>query len=393
MPLMGISLFFAIAPAQSQTSLTRAQQVQAHKQKAQEYLATNKPDLAIPEFKAIVTLEPNNIDARGNLGVLYFFRGAFAEAIPQLRAALKLQPTLWKIQALLGTAELRTGDTQDGLSDLEKSFPNLTEKKIQIDTGLQLIDIYSAAGRLDRAAAIASTLREIDPTNAELAYSTYRLYSDLTDESRLTLSVLAPKSARMHQMMAHELSRQGKTAEALENYSLALKIDPNLPGLRFEYAELINSSKAAGGPDVAEKEYLAALKANPNDAKSECRLGDIAAQRNDLPKAQEYYARALKLQPDDPEANIGMAKVLMSSNQPEKAEALLKHAIQVDPTIAVAHFRLSTLYRQTGRPEEAKQELGEYQNYKDMKEKLREMYRAMQLEPGKLTPDETDVQN
>jgi len=393
MPLLGVSLFFAIAPAQSQTSPTREQRVQVHKQKAEEYLAANKPDLAIPEFKAIVTLEPNNKDARGNLGVLYFFRGAFAEAVPQLRAALKLQPTLWKIQALLGTAELRTGDTQGALADLEKSFPNLTEKKIQIDTGLQLIDIYSAAGRLDRAAAIASTLREIDPTNAELAYTAYRLYSDLTDESRLTLSVLAPKSARMHQMMAHELSRQGKTAEALENYSLALKIDPNLPGLRFEYAELINSSKAAGGPDVAEKEYAAALKANPNDAKSECRLGDIAAQRNDLPKAQEYYTRALKLQPDDPEANIGMAKVLMSSNQPEKAEALLKHAIQVDPTIAVAHFRLSTLYRQTGRPEEAKQELSEYQKYKDMKEKLREMYRAMQLEPGKISPDETDAQN
>ena len=393
MPLLGISLFFAITPAQSQTSPTREQQVQSHKQKAQEYLSTNKPELAIPEFKAIVTLEPNNVDARGNLGVLYFFRGAFAEAIPQLRTALKLQPTLWKIQSLLGTAELRTGDVQSALADLEKSFSNLTEKKIKTDTGLQLIDIYSAAGNLDKAATIASTLRELDPTNVELAYTTYRLYSDLTDESRLTLSVLGPKSARTHQMMAHELSRQGKTTEALENYSEALKVDPNLPGLRFEYAELINSSKAAGGPEAAEKEFVAALKLNPNDAKSESRLGDIAAQRNDLTKAQEHYARALKLQPDDPEANIGMAKVLMSLNQPEKAEPLLKHAIQLDPTIAVAHFRLSTLYRQTGRTEEAKQELVEYQKYKDMKEKLRETYRAMQLEPGKQTPDDTDVQN
>src|SRR5271169_7212073 len=31
-------------------------------------------------------------------------------AIPQFRAALKLRPSLWKIQALLGIAEKRTGD-------------------------------------------------------------------------------------------------------------------------------------------------------------------------------------------------------------------------------------------------------------------------------------------
>jgi hypothetical protein len=65
----------------------------------------------------------------------------------------------------------------------------------------------------------------------------------------------------------------------------------------------------------------------------------------------------------------------------------------LDPTSALAHFRLATIYRQTERTDDAKRELEEYQKYKDMKEKLREMYRAMRLEPGKQDPDDADNHN
>jgi tetratricopeptide (TPR) repeat protein len=325
--------------------------------------------------------------------VLLFFQEAYAGAIPQLRVALKLQPTLWKIQALLGMAEKRTGDIKSALGDLERAFPKLAEKKIRMDTGMELIEIYSSAGELEKAAATVSVLRELDPTNVEITYTAYRIYSDLTDESRLSLSVAGPKSARMHQMMAHELARQGKADEAIENYRQALSIDPKLPGLHFELAEMLNNSSTAGGPEEAEKEYQAALALNPFDEKSEFRLGDIAAVRGDLKEAGNRYSRALQLQPDDPEANVGMAKVLMSVDQPEQAERLLAKAIQLDPTMAVAHFRLSTIYRQAGRADDAKRELDEYQKYKDMKEKLREIYRAMRLEPSKQQHDDTDPHN
>jgi Tfp pilus assembly protein PilF len=83
----------------------------------------------------------------------------------------------------------------------------------------------------------------------------------------------------------------------------------------------------------------------------------------------------------------------MSLGQLDKAEALLKHATAVDPTIAKAHFRLSTIYRQTGKTEEAKHELVEYQKYKDMKEKLKTMYRTMRLEPSKPEPDDAEANN
>jgi tetratricopeptide (TPR) repeat protein len=377
-------------PCAPQTPPTRQQQIESHMKQAQAYLRDNKPDLAIAEFKAVVALDPKNVDARGNIGVLLFFQGAYADAIPHLRAALKLQPNLWKIQALLGLAEKRTGDSNAAIGDLQKAFPNLQEQKIRVQTGMELIDSYSTAGDLAKAAPIISELREMDPTNAELIYTAYRIYSDLLDETRLSLVLVAPNSARVHQMMAHELARQGHTEEAIANYREALKIDPNASGLHFELAEILNTE--ASRRDEAEKEYQAALASNPGDEKSECKLGDIAAVQGNAKAAMNYYEAALKLDPNDSDALVGLAKSDMTMNDPEKALPLLEQAAKLDPTSAVAHFRLSTLYRKLGRMDDANRELEDYQKYKAMKEKLRETYHQMRLQPDKKAEEE-DARN
>jgi tetratricopeptide (TPR) repeat protein len=385
-----IFFFFFLGSPQcvSQSAASRQQQIESHSRQAQEYLKENKLDLAGAEFGAIVALDPNNLDARGNLGVLLFFQGKYAEAIPQLRAALKLRPTLWKIQALLGIGEKRTGDLKEARGDLEKAFAQVQEEKIRIETGMELIDLYSQTDNLDKAAATVSVLRAMEPTDRAILYSAYRVYSDLADESVLSLAMVAPKSAQMHQLMAHELAKNGHTPEAIENYRAALKIDPQLPGLHFELAEMLNTS--SDGQAEAASEYKKALALNPFDEASECRLGDIAAQRNDLKEAYERYTRAVQLRPDDADASIGLAKVLMSMNQLQKAGQLLEHAIQLDPTSALAHFRLSTVYRRTGRTADAHHEIEQYQKYKDMKEKLRDLYHAMLVEPAKKEADDTE---
>jgi tetratricopeptide (TPR) repeat protein len=375
-------LVSGVSSSFSQSNPSRQQEVESHARKAAEYLKENKPDLAAPEFKAIVALDPNNVDARGNLGVILFFQGAYGDAIPELRGALKLKPTLWKIQALLGIAEKRAGDIDAGRHDLEQAFPKVQEEKIRIEAGMELVEIYSGTGDLDKAAAMVSILRKLDPTNEAVLYIAYRVYSDLVAESLLSLSVVDPNSAHMHQAMAHELAKRGNTAEAIENYRAALKIDPQLPGLHFELADMLSTLSTTEGRQEAEKEYKAALEVNPSDEQAECRLGDMALQKDDLKEAAQRYNHALQLKPDDPEANIGLAKVFMTMDQPRKAEPLLLHALQVDPTSVLAHFRLSTVYRQTGRTAEAKHELEEFQKYKQMKENLRAIYRDLHEESG-----------
>ena len=242
---------FLLSSAWAQSKPTSQQEIDSHKHRAAEFLKEKKLDLAASEFRAILAIDPKDVDARGNLGVVLFFAGNYAEAVPELRTALKQQPTAWKIRALLGMAEKRTDDIEHARTDLEKSFPKVSEENIRVETGMELIELYSASRELDKAAAVVTALRELKPTDEAVLYSAYRVYSDLASESLLSLSVVAPNSARMHQAMAHEFAIRGNTDEAIENYKEALNINPQLPGLHFELAEML---KASGSKNEAAAE-------------------------------------------------------------------------------------------------------------------------------------------
>jgi Flp pilus assembly protein TadD len=97
------------------------------------------------------------------------------------------------------------------------------------------------------------------------------------------------------------------------------------------------------------------------------------------------------LQPDDAEACYGLANLLAAKNQPEKAEPLLEHAVEMDPTDAAIHFRLGTVYRRLGRNADAHREIEQYQKYRDLKDKLRETFRELHLDPGKLVVDANET--
>jgi tetratricopeptide (TPR) repeat protein len=378
--LVYIAVAFA---AFCQTTADRRAQIETLFLRAQESLRANQPEAAAREFAAVLALDPGNVDARGNLGVLLYFQGDYTKASSHLRQALKLGPTLWKIQALLGLAEKRAGHWTPARADLEKAFTRLQEEKLRVETGMELIEIYYASGDLEKAAAVVTVLRQLKPADPDLLYTAVRIYADLADEAMLSLSMAAPKSARMRQAMAHELARQGDNDGAIAHYREALKIDPRIPGGHFELAEMLNSASGGSGQQEAEREYKAALAVNPFDAKAECRLGEIAAKRNEAQAAYAHYTRALELQPDDLDANLGLARALIALKQPEKAEPLLERAVRLEPTHAIAHYRLASLYRSAGRTDEARRELADFQKYKQMKERLKQIYGEMRLKPAR----------
>src|SRR5579875_2230252 len=79
----------AIPVCSAQTAQENQQAVALHLNRAQAALRAQRPDQAVPELAKVVELDPANVDAQANLGVLLYFRGHYAEAVPHLGAALK----------------------------------------------------------------------------------------------------------------------------------------------------------------------------------------------------------------------------------------------------------------------------------------------------------------
>lgn len=365
-------------PLQSESSAS--QQTSLHEQKAEEYLRDRKPELAIPEFQAVVAADPQSLNAQANLGVLLFFAGKPDEAEPHLRAALAINPSIPKVRMLLGSCEHRLGHLEDARRDLTSALPEITDQNVRHQAGLEMIEIDTALNDLPAAAVTANQLRKEFPQDPEVLFAAWRVYSDLADEAVLDLSLAAPHSAQMHQAMAHVLIRERDNKAAIENLREALKINPALPGAHYELAELLRMSTLPADKAEAAEQYKLAVQYQPDDAVSLTRLGDIAGEAEDHAAAIALYKQALAAQPTYADALIGLANELSETGHPDQAIPLLQQAIRSDPMSMLAHFRLSGVYRRVHRPDDAKQELAEYQKLKQMKDNLRNIYDTMRLD-------------
>src|SRR5438477_5399808 len=346
-------------------------------QQAREYLQDQKPQLAIPMLSEIVSLDPKNLNAQANLGVLLFFQGSYAEAMPHMRAALELKPDLWRVESLLGIAEKRTGDPRAAQNDLERAFSSLDDQKIQIQAGLELIELDSASGQFEKALSVAAKLEEVAPQNPQIFFAANQISRQMVYQSLLSMMMIAPDSAEMHTMMAGELARQGDHTNAIAQYREAIRLNPMVPGAHFGLAEQLRISSDAALNAQAEDEYRAAIKANSYDELSWRQLGEVMVRKGDFKAAEEHYRKALSLQPKDSEAETGLAIVLISTNRPDEATSLLERAIKDDPANIVAHFRLSGLYRRAGRLVDAQHETDMFQHYKEVKDQLGKVFKQL----------------
>lgn len=365
-----------IIAAQSENS--RAAQIREHLQKAAGYLQKNDPDSAVQEFNAVLTLDPRNAKAFANLGVIAFFRGDYQNAAGSLGKALAIDPSLMKTEALLGICERRLG-RPSAQALLEKSFPQLKDKKLATQVGLELADIYYQQGNLGRSASMMGSLVDLDPDNTEVLYMAQRAYSDLADETLNKLAILAPGSSRMQQVIAEGLINAGDLKGAIVHYRKSLEINPRVPGVRYELAEALLQSAPSDPAAQAEAKSLleTAAKMEGDTAKIECALAGIAARQSDTASANEHYTRAFALNPHEVDADIGMARMLMSAGKAREAIKYLRIAIESDPLNSEAHYRLASAYRNLQMQDEASKEIRLFQEIKQTKAQIRELYQQM----------------
>lgn len=385
-----LSLVLILNPAaHGQSSQTDS--IKAHYMRAQEAMRDNKPDVAAQEFQEILRIDPLNAEVRASLGVIDFNERKYSDSAREFRDSLRLKPDLWNAQAFLGMSEMRLGKLDEAQALLEQSFPHLQDPKLRAQAASDLVNIYYLGGSLDKAAGIVKVLETIQPNQPDTLYTEYRVYSDLAAHALATLIGVAPKSARTHEILAQSLMSHNDSAGAIQEYHRALQADPNLPEIHFELGQaLLAFSANESSRAEAEKEFEAALVANPADGNAEYELGEVAWSRSDFARAIEHYSRALKMRPHYIDAQIGMGKALTSTNQASKAIEYLLDAERADPDNEIVHYRLALAYRKLGTKPDADREWSKFQEIRKSQDTSRQLYQEMQQKPATQQPDEPD---
>lgn len=378
----------SVGQTSGQSTVSKVSQVRFHAQQAQAALKANDAEAAAAEFRAILVLDPRNVEAHVNLGVIAMSETNYQIASEHLHKALAIRPSLPQAQALLGICERRLGHSS-AQRLLENAFAKLGDTKVRTQVGKELIGLYYQQGDSERAVPVVLKLVDLNPDDVDILYMAQRLYQGLAEDTLNKLAVLAPGSARMQQVIAERLINAGDLSGATEHYRKALQIDPRIPGVHFELAQAIFES-APSDPAIqaeAAKELAAAVSSDGDSPKVECELGKIALLKSDLDQAHEHYANAFRLNPEDAEAQLGLGRVLMSMEKPEQAKKYLEMAVHADPLNATAHYRLAQAYKRLLMTDEAQREMRLFQEVKKAQAQVKVLYRQMNRRPNAAADD------
>ena len=142
----------------------------------------------------------------------------------------------------------------------------------------------------------------------------------------------------------------GRLDEAIDQFQIALNIDPKYPLARTNLAIALIKK---GRVDEAIAHLQTVLQAYPNDAKAHLNLGNALAKKGDLQSAIAEYDKALSIQSPYPSAHYGLGMALDDSGRIDEAIAHFQEAVQEDPHFAEANYLLGNDLFRRSRIEDA----------------------------------------
>jgi tetratricopeptide (TPR) repeat protein len=285
--------------------------------------------------------------------------GKFSEAITQLEALETQSPPPQGLSHELGVAYYKKGDYSNAILNLQKA---LTEN-LKDNEAIQLIGIcLYLAGRPAEAIPYLQKVNSWYPrANVDASYILGIAYiqNKQYPEARRAFAKMFGfdgDSAAAYLFCARILLRMEFTAVTEEYAQKAIALDPKLPMAHYLLGELyLYQSKTDQAITQLEQE----VNLNPSYSNAYFKLGDAYSRVERYDDAERFLQRSVWLDPNSSGPYILLGKVLMKKSEPELAERSLQRAIAMDPGNPMAHQLLGQAYRALGQEADADRELRE----------------------------------
>lgn len=318
----------------------------------QQALAHGRYAEAQSDFEKLAQLDPGIAEVHATLAAIDFKQREYEAAVREVRTALRLKPSLPRLDSLLGLSLAELSRYSEAVPYLEKGFKQTADSETRRMCGLQLLRAYTGLGRDADAVETALSLNRLYPDDPEVLYHTGRIYGNYAYIVMEKLHDKAPGSVWM-------LQAQGEANESQKNYDAAivafnhvLTIDPRRPGIHYRlgrvYLARFTEGQKAEDRDAAQREFAAELAIDPDNGNARYELANTAAGKGDLVEARKQFEEVLNRYPGFEEALVGLGGVDIESENAQAAVPLLQRATKINPEDEVAWYRLSQAERATG---------------------------------------------
>src|SRR5579862_4505634 len=335
------------------------------------YSRGGKDSDAAALYRQAIASDPKYAKAYVNLGLLIAQHGQVAQGEQQLRTAVQMNPSDPSAYTALGMIQGKTGRPAEAVESFRKALslePNSADAHLNL--GIALVDQYdrtngfkefSEAARLDpRSPSVHYNLGRfyfetakyedarkeleealrLEPNHAAALYFlalAAKQDNDLDRSTQLFEKVIAlqPGNPDAQFLLGQNLEHQGKTAEAVVHWKLALQADPNYSQALYNLARALRKSN-----DPEAQQYQArydTLQRNQQISDRVQQLGNFALEASNAqnwPQAFAQMQEALELCGECPEAahlhkNLGMMYV--RTGKFEQGQKELQTALQLNP--------------------------------------------------------------
>jgi len=317
-------------------------------------LKAGRLDEAESKFLKVAAMQPKDLGAHVNLGVIYMRQKNWDRALEEFGKAEKLAPQIPGIRFDIGLVHYREGQYHEAIAPFESVLRDKSDWT-QARHLLGLCYIHD-----ERFADAAAALEPLwTSSSSDLSY----LYAlavaagnadrrDLEDRALRRMAEV-DQTPQLHFMIGKAYLSRGRDEEALAEIQKAAQTDPKLPMLHYTLGIIY---KRGRDYEKARQEFLADIRAEPEVANSYEELGNICVGLEQNEEARRYFEQALQRNSRLPASWYGLAKIDRAGKRYLDALKDLDSAGALDPKSASIHYLRAQVLTQLGRKAEAETE-------------------------------------
>jgi tetratricopeptide (TPR) repeat protein len=286
-------------------------------------LLQGKYDEALSLLHEMEAKNPGMKGLAHELGVAYYKKSDFINAIVYLKKAREQKPDDAEAVQLLGLSNYLAGRPAEAIPELEK------------------VQTWFASANVDAAYILGICyIQTKDYPNARKAFA--KMFD------------VPAESAASYLFTARMLLRQEFGPVAEEYAHKAVALDPKLPLAHQLLGELYLYHSQI---DDAIAEFRKELEINPGNATAYYKLADSYSRVQKYDDAERLLQRSIWLDSTSTGPYILLGKVLEKKGETELAVRALQRALAMDPNNPMPHHLLGQAYRALGKNADADREL------------------------------------